>query len=70
MNENDNHPLTNGTYDWGDGWRAPVVTDNREWIAELQEMLGNVLETEDSGCPWLTFEEACVDLIGQIRRLA
>ena len=67
MRENDNHPLTNGTYDWGDGFVEPV--DNREHIAEVQEMLANVLETGESGVSWVSFEDACVDLIQQIRQL-
>lgn len=72
MDANSNHPLTNGTYDWGDGWVEPRTRrpDDGEHIAELQEMLGNVLETGESGVSWVSFEDACVDLIAQIRRLA
>lgn len=64
MRENDNHPLTLGTYD--DGIPVAIVEDSG-WRGEVLDQLHEVIRSWESNCPWLSPEEACVQLIHLLR---
>lgn len=66
MNENDNHPLTNGTYgDLNEAHdaidRAYQMTveapDPNEYLNEQIVALHQLCENGESDCPWATWEE-------------
>ena len=62
MRENDNHPLTTGTYgDWREQERPSL-----ELLTEMQDTLALVIDGGEHA-PWLTREEAVVQAIHQIR---